>query len=207
MMASRPLLLGRMMRSERLVIALLRGSSCQNFAPEYFETFETLRRKVADYEFSIAPPKSPYIWQDEARLLARLASMQRQKTGNYDAFAPALEVLLHACAAALKTNGIWLDIRSVARSDTASFPAKDSGAPKLTSQTPSLLCPPHPSTIEARAICYVREKGEMATRDFESLGISRQILSHMTKKGLLRRVRHGFYAVTSRMEQATGTGQ
>lgn len=118
-MASRTLAISRLMKSERLAIALLRGIPGTRLDGDTAPRFETLRRNAIDLGLSIPPPDSPYASADEARLLAWLAAMQRQKPSRNTDMPAQLADSLHICACALTAIGLKLDFRAVARCQLA----------------------------------------------------------------------------------------
>jgi hypothetical protein len=167
-MTSRSLHLSRMMKSERLVIALLRGEPSTRLRQDAVEMFAALRRTLTANGCSVAPPTSPFLRQEEARLLAQLATMQRQSAVSSKAAPGPLTDMIKTCAARLKDEGILLDFRSVARSFATSSGVRD--VKRRDSSADDLS---HRPTMEARAMDFLSERGQATTSDLVNVGISR----------------------------------
>lgn len=183
------------MKNERLAVALLRGSPCRAQDMFIAQQFQILCRTALGLGLFISPG-SPYVGEDEARLLAWLAIFQRQNPFNDNALPSELRPIIHSCAISLIASGIWLDFRAISRCRvTADGKNLKSDTQRKAGIADFSVRFADSSPARARALAYVREKGQVATGDFECLGISRQLVSMMAKRGILHRVRHGVYTV------------
>lgn len=181
-----------MMARERLAVLLLRGADVLARAPDSVAIFDRLRLRARDAGLLILPSGTLHLGYDELNLLGWLTLLQRQHLaldtdGSLD---PALHDCLAAAAACLDAADIRLDYRNIVRAQ---------GLPRIGRGRPPERATEsrRPATrMEARAVAYVEARGTMPVRDLNALGISRQIVSIMCKKGLLQRVRHGVYATS-----------
>lgn len=199
-MASRLLVLNRLMMRERLAITRLRGAYPADVdGPERF-AFDTLREKAIATGLSISASESPYVSKDEVSLLAGLALLQRQRPPSDIGLPDKLRALLLDCAHKLKAADIGLQYRLMP------FARGADGIPLYQAHTassiPSSSAAKQPrqfvqrSTLQGKVFAFVSDRGLVATSELRRFGASRQVISIMYKRGLLRRVRFGVYTTS-----------
>ena len=185
---------------ERLAITRLRGIYPADVdGPERF-AFDTLREKAAAAGLSISASESPYVSKDEASLLASLALLQRQRPPADIGLPDELRAPLLDCARKLKAADIGLQYRLIP------FARGGDGAPlhqaHPPSSVPSSSAAGHPrqfvqrSTLQGKVFAFVSDRGLVAASELGRIGASRQVISIMYKRGLLRRVRFGVYTAS-----------
>lgn len=184
-------------RKEHHVLQLMRGSGSLPADEEAIAAFLRLARQARSAGLSISGVAIPYVTGDERLLLGWLALLQRQRP-DYDraqerALEPGLLEALRACALLLDRAGYRLDCR-LARG-VAEY---DAPAAQATARKPADLASMRSvvkgGTLQAKVLQFVTESGTATTHELNVFGASRQVLSIMYKKGLLRRVQHGLYA-------------
>jgi hypothetical protein len=196
-MASRLLVLNRLMMRERLAIAWLRGVYPVDMDGSERAAFDALRQKAGATGLSIGAPESPYVSQDEASLLAGLALLQRQRPPSAIEFPEVLRVPLFDCARRLKAAGIGLHLRLM-----PPIRAADQGHARPTCRIDNVPAAIEPrqfvqrSTLQGKVFAFVSDRGLVAASELGRLGASRQVISIMYKRGLLRRVRFGVYTAS-----------
>ncbi|QCB36691.1 hypothetical protein E5554_01765 [Sphingobium sp. PAMC28499] len=189
-MSSRFLPLKRFTREERLAICLLRGGSSAKVGEAAIRAFAALGEHATERGFVIATLSSPFVNQDEIRLLGGIAAFQRQ-IPPMDIGLPAhLHALLDACAAGLTRRGGKLDFRNVARCPGP----PEHRAKKRQDRSIRLINRTYGAPKQAVVFAVLRDRDTATIADLGRLGVSRSVVSKMTKRGLIERVGYGVYA-------------
>lgn len=183
-MAGHLVLLGKLKAQERLAIDLLRGAGRAGTAQDVVDDFAALRRQGLWTGLAISPASSPFMGIDELRLLAWLTFLQRPKLVGRTNAPEGLEPFLQRCAGHLLAMGARLDGANLHRIQIA---------PSMTEHAAFKEAPGQP-TLQSRVLQFVDVHGVVPTHELIQLGISRQTLSLMFKRGELRRVSYGKYA-------------
>lgn len=156
----------------------------------------------------IPAPESPYLGQDEARLLAWLTAFQRQRPEiDTDLDGQWRECLIR-CAVRLDCAGAHLEHRNVSRSTSFEhrvLPVSPNGSVEPT--TPRPPADLNRSTLQARTLRYVSGRGVVSSQELNRFGASRQVISILHKRGLLKRVRFGVYSAAPEVEARLGATQ
>ncbi len=149
--------------------------------------------------YRISAPGTPNVTSDELRLVGWLAALQRQRPGVVVSIDPDFAATAAKAAAALRETHL-LPIQLVHRAgiavEKAAWPSsRSSRAAKRqgASSDPRYDNAFHHALLWMRAQAYARERGQVSTKEFGELGLSRQYLSALSDKGVLVRVRHGVY--------------
>jgi hypothetical protein len=137
----------------------------------------------------------PYLGAGEIELLALLALFQRQRLNIEVDLDSALRDCLIRCAVWLDSASARLGYRTVTRSSvgsasmlqTDSMPRSKASDSESNGTTSS-------GTLQARTLRFVGDHGVVSTHELNRFGASRQMISIMFKRGLLKRVRFGAYA-------------
>jgi hypothetical protein len=139
-MASRLLHLRKLMRNERLVIALLRGGTSGRLSPSSLASFEALSLKARETGLKIMDPSACYAAFDETRLLSWLALLQRQNPLHLLKVDQDFGALLRLCANGLQDAGVHLDYRAINRHLTDNNGAALPVALRLSFPSDSTVC-------------------------------------------------------------------
>lgn len=143
----------------------------------------------------IPPPQSPYLGVDEASLLAWLMLFQRQRREVETELDEPLRECLLRCAVRLDRAGTRLPYRSVAWNRTLGNALKLQPVPASRGpQEGRSLAMPRVGSLPVRALRFIGGRGAVSTQELQRFGASRQVISIMLKRGLLRRVRFGVYS-------------
>lgn len=202
-MSARILRLGQLSQRERAVLMLMRGDPEPWTARAMATAFATLSRAAARAELIVSTPANPIVHCDEKKLLAWLTLLQRQSTSPATAWdfphGEALLQPLRECARLLDRAALRLDYRNAVRflngvqacHEWRELPHEEASAwPRAAS-----ACLPFGSSLHRRVLSLVAEKGAIATHDLNAAGASSHVIGTMRKRGLLRRIRHGLYAL------------
>ncbi|HEX7858069.1 MAG TPA: type IV toxin-antitoxin system AbiEi family antitoxin domain-containing protein [Sphingobium sp.] len=191
-------LLGKLKASDRTAVTLLRGGGAAGATPEMCAAFATLRTRLGEAGQLVLPVDAQTMSQSELFVLGWLAALQRNRlesaieTRRIDA--PEAQL----CARLLDQAGHRLDYHHVVRiTDGDELFAHGS-----TAESPRDPVWPLADTISGgtllrhRIIRELTDKGPMPLAELTKLGASRQTISNMAKRGLLKRVRFGVYAIS-----------
>lgn len=194
-MASRPFLLSRMSRKERLVIRLIRGAYPAATSPADQRAFDGIRRAASSANLTILPADNLCVSPSELDLLALLAALQRQRPPALKQAHAALRERAGECASRLQHHGVRLDYRLVTRMLDTDPDFTTAAGPTSIIHTkverPTLLSR---YSLQGKALLFVNERGAASTGELNGVGISRQIVNIMFRRGLLRRIRTGVYS-------------
>lgn len=204
----RPTVVARLMHGEQLAVRMMRAARSDEIGPEGEEDFVRLRRAALNAGLSFLPADSPFLGQDEIKLLACLTLLQRRQRGTVDADA-SLHDALSACAARLRDAGVTLDHSNVVRFYGGGFETLQADPSQSDRQCPA-QAPGSDESLSAssplaRALRHVLDHGVVPARDFGRLGVSRDTVSRMYKLGLLRRVAYVKYVAAT--DRLSGLGQ
>ncbi|WP_066721916.1 type IV toxin-antitoxin system AbiEi family antitoxin domain-containing protein [Sphingomonas pituitosa] len=190
--------LNRLASRERLVIGLLRGADPVVAAGDLHALFGRLRTAGSARGFSPAPVSSTYATRQELCLLGALAGFQRANPDLAVTIKGDWQPIVQACARRLAKDGVQLGHATLARlaglgetCDELSIAI--SPVINVVAQPVRSAYPPLTSTLQGKALEFVRERGNTTSRDLAGFGVSRQVVSIMFKRGLLVRVRIGVY--------------
>lgn len=139
-MASRLIHLRKLMRNERLVIALLRGEKPGCFGPPLVASFEGLSREMRDQGLKILDPSACYAGFEETRLLFWLATLQRRSPIHLLDVGQDLRRSLQLCADGLDGAGLHLDYRAINRHHADNNGAAASAATSLSFPSCATAC-------------------------------------------------------------------
>lgn len=196
-MASRLLFLNRLMLRERLAITRLRGAYPADMDGSERAAFDTLRKIAVAAGLSICASESPYVSEGEARLLAGLALLQRQRPLSDIGLPEELRAPLFDCARRLKAADIGLHARLTPPVRTAGHghvrPTRHVDNSSAGVERRHCL---QRSTLQGKVFAFASDRGLVTASEFRRFGASRQVISIMYKRGLLRRVRFGVYTAS-----------
>lgn len=193
--------LSSLSRIEQQLLACIRAACfpaeaavCQS-APQLCSAVNNMAVRLTGARLSIWRPGSIFMSQDEVFLIAFLAAMQRRDNRTLRSGLPPdlIEASQH-CAATLAEAGVRLPARIWLHLDIIAHPERHSMT-SLRSGNYSLRVGEH--SMAAAALTLVRERKLVSTREFKDAGISRQHLSLLCKKGVLKRARHGWYSAST----------
>lgn len=184
------------MLRERLAITRLRGTYPADIDGSERAAFDWLRERAVATGLSICAPESPYVSEDEAYLLAGLALLQRQRPPSDIEFPEELQAPLFDCARRLKAADIGLHLRLT--------PVRTAGRKHVRPtrrvvNTPAGIEPRHflqRLTLQGKVFAFVSDRGMVTASELRRFGASRQVISIMYKRGLLRRARFGVYTAS-----------
>lgn len=143
---------------------------------------------------SIQAASSFYLGLDEIKVLGWLTLLQRCKQPVEIGVAEELRASLMTCSKG-HDSGFRLGYRNVQRCLMLELNAiSQHGQFGAASLVPA--CYLSGSTLQARALQFVRERGVVPARELNRFGVSRQLIS-MFKRGLLKRTAFGKYAATA----------
>lgn len=189
MMASRLFFLSKLSKRERQAVGLLRGSYPLDWEEADRSAVERLRTRAIGAGFSILDPASSCVSADEYRLLGWLALLQRQRPAPEIEINAGLRPFVYDCAHNLGARGIRLDYRVVAQLPGHAAAVPTFGCQRDRSPSKKLSR----SSVQFQALLWASVRGTVHTREFKRLGVSRQIVNTMFKRGLLDRVHTGLY--------------
>lgn len=198
--------LARLTPRERFVISLLRGAGPAAASGEVLVLFHRLRTAAGALGFCAGPITGAYASQHELCLIGCISALQRENPDVHLKIGQTIRSPALACARRLGDEGLHLSHAAIYRL---------SGIPEACKQlcvsTVSLVqahprsrqrpLPPMPGSLQEKALGFVRARGNASSRDLAKVGISRQIVSLMFKRGLLVRVRTGVYRAAPEMRR------
>lgn len=204
-MSARILRLGQLSQRERSVLMLMRRGPVSN-DPAMATAFSMLSRDARRAGLVVSAPAHSIVHYDEKKLLAWLTLLQRQKTDLGMAWDMDLDeellASLRTCARLLDEAALRLDYRNAVRFLHGVQARHEWGEPA----DPTYACIPFGSLLQRRALRLVAEKGVVATHDLNAAGVSSHIIRTLRKRGMLRRIRHGLYAL-GQPDRALATGR
>jgi hypothetical protein len=194
--------------SEQRAIGWLRGNDRYELGRDSKREFRQLRQAAEGVGMYIPTSQSPYLSVDEAGLLAWLMLFQRQKHGTETNLDETLRGCLLRCAVRLDRAGTRLPYRSVEWNRTPGNALKLQPVPaSLGPQKGRSLAMPRVGSLQVRALRFISGRGAVSTQELQRFGASRQVISIMFKRGLLRRVRFGVYAAAPEAVVRLGAAQ
>lgn len=190
--------LSRLAPRERYVIGLFRGADPTATTGKLPALFHHLRLVGSAIGFRPAPLGCVYVTRHELIMLGILAGLQRPDPGMAIRISKVVYPVALACARELAHNGVYLTHATLARLAGLTETCEElsvSVVPiiKFPPKPPRPSYPPSPGSLQAKALGFVRAQGHISSRDLAGLGVSRQVVSLMFKRGLLVRVRAGIY--------------
>ncbi len=194
--------LSRLASRERYVIGLFRGADPAATTSELPALFHQFRLAGSTIGFRPAPVGCVYVTSHELCLLGIIAGLQRDNPGVTIRISKAVHPVALACARRLAHDGVYLTHATLARLSGLNEACQElsisvSPVIGLPSKPRRPSFPPSPGTLHAQALGFARARGHASSRDFARLGVSRQVVSLMFKRGLLVRVRVGVYQAAS----------
>ncbi|WP_371423030.1 hypothetical protein [Tardiphaga sp.] len=179
---------------ERWVVAMFRDASAGELSRGARRDFRLLREEAVAAGMSFPAATGPYLGRDEMRILALLTLFQRRRGEKEVRVCEPLRAPLVQCAYHLNHAGVHLDYRNIARdqwqTDVATGPARD-----VKDLGPRLQAVPLRGALQRHALRFIGERGRASTQELNAIGVSRQTISIMIKRGFLRRIRFGLYAI------------
>lgn len=189
--------LSRLASRERHVIGLLRGADLAFVDNDLRDLFGQLRTAAAAIGFRSAPRGCAYVTREELCLLGVIAGMQRVNPDLTVRVTKAMRAPAFGCARRLAETGVQLSSATFARlsgmavtCDELSISVTPIIKPPKRSRP---VHPPMPGSLQAKALSFIRTRGPTSSRDLAAVGVSRQVVSLMFKRGVLERVRMGVY--------------
>lgn len=173
--------------AERLAIDLLRGARQRRIAREVADEFLWFGKRDDGPGLRILAPACPFVGEDELRLLAWLTAFQRQPSPLPIGVSEQCQATLRRCADHLLADHARLDAANLHRSLTGG----EVFAPEVKEMAMGGPRSPH----QSRVLAYLGAKGAASSRELQDLGVSRQTISLMSKRGVLQRVCYGHYAL------------
>jgi len=195
-------LLKRLSPGDRVAVTLLRGGECLNATAEIRKAFAILRNRAKEADLIVLEVAAQSVSPFELTVLGWLAAWQR------DRVEPAIEDWritiseVQVCAHLLDRAGYRLDYRHVAQ--LAGQEDKDIVRKLAYGRmyaAPDFVTPVHRS-MRHQILDALASRGPMTMKDLEKLGVSRQTISNMVKRGHLTRIRLGVYAVPDKFAPA-----
>jgi hypothetical protein len=203
-MGTRLFHLNSMAAKERTTIRLMRGAKGAAIPDNLGTNFDTLRNCAGASGMFILEDTSTFVGPDEMKLIAWLTAYQRERVDLVWNGSPELNASVRACAKGLDGQGIRLDYRHVVRTGEPSRSAS-SDHPSGTGSSGDTPAHPEdnsltrlrlaPRSLQLRVLDIIEQRGAARMRELSALGISRQIMSAMCKRGLVHRSRHGLYVI------------
>lgn len=194
-MGTRLFHLSGMAAKERFTIRLMRGMKEAAFPDSLATDFDELRARACASGMIIQELTSTFVGPDEMRLIAWLTAFQRERVHLLWDKSSELEESVRTCAKALDCHGIRLDYRHVVRTDDRSVSTQSDHyeTRAIHDGTTAIRLALAARSPQFRALDIIEKRGAVRTGELSAMGISRQIISVMCKRGLIRRVRHGMY--------------
>lgn len=204
MMHYRRAFLGRLRPSDRLAVTLLRGGKSPKATAAMLDAFSALRERAVEAGMSIFGHDALAVGPSEFVILGWLAVWQRSRVE------PAIEQWrvpireVQICAQLLDASGYRLDyhhivhvqgVDSVNLVHPANIPLSEY----------SDLNPPGHNPLRHRILSELTTRGPLKMAELEQLGISRQTVSNLVKRGFVRRLRHGVYSLPERPDSEDRT--
>lgn len=201
-MGTRLFHLNSMAAKERTTIRLMRGAKGAAIPDDLGRDFDALRNCARAFGMFILEDTSSFVGPDEMKLIAWLTAFQRERVDLVWNGSPELNASVRACAKGLDRHGIRLDYRHVVRTGEPPRSAS-SDRPLETASSDDIPAHQHlgsplrlaPRSLQLRALDVIEQRGAARMRELSALGICRQIMSAMCKRGLVHRSRHGLYVI------------
>jgi hypothetical protein len=197
--------LARAGRAERHLIEALRAFATGDdvslrSAPIVADALRPLAMEARQAGYAIWPIGATYASADELKLVGWLALLQRERTCWLLDVDVVLADLLKRAATALKSQQ-QLPYKAVLRAEFAEDQAglnSDAAPDRLDNKLRTHLPVPRATlamrdSVRERAVAYARKHGRVSTRDLNAIGLSRQYLSDLCRRGTFVRIRHGLY--------------
>lgn len=203
-MKFRPAQLGKLQRSERLAVVLLRGGELAAAGPELYAAFARVRDHALAAGFRILLLGSALVSVDEQALIGWLSTAQRLRI-EAEAVRCAdaqLEQAVFHCASQLAPAGLRLGLASqlraaalVQRLAEVRVPS-DNGLPKPAGAGGLIPAPFETrSRLQAIVLRELATHGPLHLSHFYKLGISRWVVWGAQRLGRVRRIGRGLYAL------------
>ena len=198
--------LARASRPERQVIDAMRavghGADISHSFPALCrDALHELVRIALQQGYAIWTPGNDYVGPDELRLVGWLALFQRECVELLRVLDQELLIPLRDAAAILKPSH-FLPYQAVLRAGFVSGQpigqvraGSEGERQRANGARRQQVRPMFHETIRARAVAFVRKHGRVSTSELGAIGVSPQYLSVLRHKGVLIRVRHGYYEV------------
>lgn len=192
-------------RPERKIIAAIRAlhrGEPVRLGSDARRCLHVLVQLAGQFGYAIRASGTLLASDDELRLLGWLALFQRRRPDRLAGVDPRLEEALANAASAVGALGAqWaLPYQAVLRAGflnqavAAKRPA-GSGAQlsRAANSAPHRHSAGRSSPLRDKAVAHVRSAGRVPTADLYRIGLSHQYLSLLCRKGVLIRVRDGYY--------------
>lgn len=184
----------RLTAGEKLAVNLLRGAKVRGSLSFAERQFDALADRARLEGLHIQDADCGYLGGDEAKLLAALTLLQRQRPELLVDIKPTLHANLRACAMLLAERGVRLEYRNMLRAAAATHRHVESTTSLRTSATRARIDDPFGNfAVQAELYRYVTAHGTVWFKELQNLGATRHVVTTMCKRGLIRRVRHGVY--------------
>lgn len=167
----------------RMALLHLRGADVPIFEDETKATFAALAARARSEGLIIAEPSVTFVMDDELRLLAWLALLQRRRSQREEVWQSRLDPqflqLLTSCADILLRLGLRIQYRHT-------LPAANNAV--LTDGDHRISVNPKAGSARERVLSFLAEHGVATAFELRMLGVSRQSISLLHKKGLINRI-------------------
>lgn len=201
----RPAQLGKLPRSERLAVVLLRGGELSVAGLELVDAFRQVREHALAAGFRILLPGSVLVSVDEQALIGWMSTAQRMRieAETVHCVDVRLERAVLRCARLLRPAGLRLSLASQLRAaalvqrlaevgapSDAGSPAPPSGAKGLAPAAFETK-----SRLQAIVLRELEAHGPLHLSHFRALGVSRWVVWGTQRLSRVRRIGRGLYAL------------